>query len=114
MRGAKSAAPGRWDSPSLEVLFVPKQTIGSMARAAAHSAALGERVFLIVDNQPTSQDRLAKMEKVHPEQQTRVRRRCYEESIEFRGGGWVRLITTGMIDRVRGIDYTMVLYDSGL
>lgn len=114
MRDTKSAAPGRWESPSLEVLFVPKETIGSMARAAAHSAALGERVYLIVDNQPTSQDRLAKMEKVLPEYQTKIRRRCYEESIEYKSGGWVRLITTRMIDRVRGIDYTMVLYDSGL
>lgn len=107
-------APGRWDGDNLELLFVPKETIGSMARAAAHSAALGERVFLVVDGHPLAQDRLAKMEKVHPDEQTKVRRSSYEETIEYRRGGWVRIISTRMLDRVRGMDYTMVLYDSGL
>lgn len=93
--------------------IIPDKRGSSTARAAAQSAAAGERVVLVVRSHHDRARLATEALGLHVDQQTRGRLRRGEERIEYKSGGWVRFITERQADSCRGHVYDMVLVDYG-
>lgn len=93
--------------------IIPGKRGNSAVRAAAQSAAAGERVILVARSHHDRARLATEALGLHIDQQSRRHLRRGEERIEYKSGGWIRFITERQADSCRGHVYDMVLVDHG-